>query len=90
MHGMLHQKKCLTNVGAWPTAQMLPEWRQQDSLLAQATADFGKPAHLGHGVQQIDPSHPLTASLKIIQAPATYNRPIVQKKLFKPAFMVSP
>ncbi len=69
-------------------AQALPEWRQQGSLLAQATAGFGKP-HLGRVVQQIDPSHPLSATLKIVQAPATYNRPIVQKKLFKPAFLVS-
>lgn len=68
-------------------AQVLPEWKQQDGLVAQAAAGFGKP-HLRHGVHQIDPAHPLSASLKIVQAPAAYNRPIVQKKLFKPPFVV--
>ena len=67
---------------------MLSEWRQQDSLLAQATVGFGKP-HLGNIVQQMDMAQPLSASLKIVQAPAAYNRPIVQKKLFKPPFVVS-
>ena len=67
---------------------MLPEWRQQDSLLAQASVGFGKP-HLGVVVQQVEAAHPLSASLKIVQAPAAYHRPIVQKKLFKPPFAVS-
>lgn len=68
-------------------AQLLPEWRQQDSLMANATAGCGK-AHLGNVSQQTEPALPLSASLKILQAPAAYNRPIVQKKLFRPPFIV--
>ncbi|DBA86232.1 hypothetical protein WJX77_001095 [Trebouxia sp. C0004] len=82
-----HQQQTWVKYTAQQEAQVLPEWRQQDSLLAHATAGFGKP-HLGHIMQHIDPAQPLSASLRIVQAPATYNRPIVQRKLFKPAFVV--
>ena len=68
-------------------AQLLPEWRQQDSLLANATAGFGK-THVSNIFQQAHPALPISASLKIVQAPAAYHRPIVQKKLFKPPFIV--
>ena len=68
-------------------AQLLPEWRQQDSHMANATAGCGTP-HLSSVSQQTEPALPLSASLKIVQAPAAYNRPIVQKKLFRPPFIV--
>ena len=71
----------------YSAAQLLPEWRQQDSLLANATAGFGKP-HVSNMFQQTHSALPLSASLKIVQAPAAYNRPIVQKKFFKPSFIV--
>ncbi|KAK9811757.1 hypothetical protein WJX72_009562 [[Myrmecia] bisecta] len=65
-------------------ARCLKEWRQEESLLIEATQSFGDmtaPPQLNSGV-------PLAVSLKLLQAPAAFNRPMVQRKTFKPAFMV--
>ncbi|KAL3159675.1 hypothetical protein ABBQ38_010082 [Trebouxia sp. C0009 RCD-2024] len=68
-------------------AQLLPEWKQQDSLLAKASGGFGQP-HVSNLSQQSDSVLPQSASLRLVQAPAAFNRPIVQRKLFKPPFVV--
>lgn len=69
-------------------AQLLPEWKQQDSLLAKASVGFGQP-RVSNLSQQSDSALPQSASLRLVQAPAAFNRPIVQRKLFKPPFVVS-
>ncbi|KAL3157642.1 hypothetical protein ABBQ32_012087 [Trebouxia sp. C0010 RCD-2024] len=68
-------------------AQLLPEWKQQDSLLAKASVGFGQP-RVSNLSQQSDSALPQSASLRLVQAPAAFNRPIVQRKLFKPPFVV--
>lgn len=68
-------------------AQPAPEWRQQDSLLAKASVGFGQP-HINNVAQHTDSALPQSASLRLVQAPAAFNRPIVQRKLFKPPFVV--
>mmetsp|Transcript_31429 Transcript_31429/g.89224 ORF Transcript_31429/g.89224 Transcript_31429/m.89224 type:complete len:678 (+) Transcript_31429:216-2249(+) len=59
------------------------EWRQQDSCSAIASAF---PHEEGRGTLSSD--LPLSCTLKIIQAPAAYARPMVHKKVFRPAFKV--
>lgn len=66
-------------------AQPVACWRQQDSLMGQGT--FTRTIG-GQRMQFSDPALPVSVSLTIIQAPAAYFRPIVQKKPFKPPFTV--
>lgn len=62
----------------------MPEWRGQDSFAAEAAA-FGdidmkaRPERL-----------PVAVSMRIVTAPASFALPMVQRKVFKPPFMVPP
>ena len=56
-------------------------------MAGQGASSFPQ-SHGNHKMSYGDPALPLAASMSIIQAPAAYFRPIVQKKTFKPPFMV--
>ena len=56
--------------------------------MTQANSSFPR-SHGSHRMQDSNPALPVSASLAVIQAPAAFFRPIVQKKTFKPPFVVS-
>ena len=60
----------------------MPEWRGQDSFAAEAAA-FGE-----IDLKSRSERMPLTLSMRVISAPASFALPMVQRKVFKPPFMV--
>ncbi|KAK9826496.1 hypothetical protein WJX81_006495 [Elliptochloris bilobata] len=62
-------------------AHEAPSWRQVDSLTAQTQA-YGEAPHTQSG------SGAVSLSLRIVQAPAAFALPMVQRKVFKPPFTV--
>ena len=63
-------------------AHPMPEWRGQDSFAAEAAA-FGE-----IDLKSRSERMPLTLSMRVISAPASFALPMVQRKVFKPPFMV--
>jgi hypothetical protein len=60
----------------------MPEWRGQDSFAAEAAA-FGE-IDLKSRAEAL----PVAVSMRVVTAPASFALPMVQRKAFKPPFMV--
>jgi len=65
------------------TGQVATEWKQQDAMKVASMA-HRKPAAVAAEFAGL----PLSCSVRIIQAPAAFARPMVQKKPFRPHFVV--
>jgi hypothetical protein len=62
----------------------MSEWRGQDSFAAEA-ASFGE-----IDLRARAENMPVSLSMRVMTAPASFALPMVQRKIFKPPFMVCP
>lgn len=60
----------------------MPEWRGKDSFAAEA-ASFGE-----IDLRARAENMPVSLSMRVVSAPASFALPMVQRKVFKPAFTV--
>lgn len=53
------------------------------------THEWADSQQVGRPALQVSDSYPLAVGLRLVQAPAAFARPMVQRKLFRPCFRVS-